>query len=69
MKINLKEFKKACELVESYARQIGPNCEIIFRNSDLEGLPNGVQVAPLDWSGDVFEDDLFKALTRAMKEK
>lgn len=53
-----KKLRDACRVVERYARTIGKDCEVIF-------LDDGVQVAPLSWSGSVFSDDLYEALTEA----
>lgn len=52
------ELKKACELVERYARAVGKDCEIIF-------LDDGVQVAPPSWGGSVFNETLYDALKEA----
>lgn len=52
------ELKRACEVVERYARAVGKDCEIIFTD-------DGVQVAPLSWSGSVFEETLYTALKEA----
>lgn len=57
-----EELMRACKLVENFARSIGPDCQIIF-------IKRGVSVAPLSWSGDVTEIDLFTALTRAEQER
>lgn len=54
------ELKRACEIVERYARSVGKDCQIIF-------LDDGVQVAPLSWSGDVFDETLYDALKEAKK--
>lgn len=56
-----EELKHACMIVERIARSIGPDCEIIFTE-------DGVQVAPLSWSGCVTEIDLFTALTQAKND-
>lgn len=56
----MASLQKACKIVERYARSIGKDCEIIFTNQ-------GVQVAPLSWSGDVLEEDLFSALMEAIR--
>lgn len=52
------ELKKACEIVERYARSVGKDCEVIF-------LDDGVQVAPPSWSGNVFNETLYDALKEA----
>lgn len=54
------ELKRACELVERYARSIGKDCEVIF-------LDDGVQVALLSWGGDVFDETLYDALKEARR--
>lgn len=52
------ELKRACEVVERYARGVGKDCEIIFTD-------DGVQVAPPSWGGSVFSDTLYDALKEA----
>ena len=55
-----QELETACQLVERHLRAIGKDCEVIFTTK-------GVQIAPLAWSGDVFEDTLYKAIQEAKK--
>jgi hypothetical protein len=55
------ELKRACEVVERYARSIGKDCEVIF-------LDDGVQVAPPSWGGCVFAETLYDALKEAKTE-
>jgi hypothetical protein len=57
------DLRAACELVERYARSIGPRCEVILMD-DL-----CVQVAPVEWAGCVTGPTLFDALTQAHKER
>lgn len=56
-----KKFRDACRVVESMTRSIGPDCQIIFTDGD-------VQVAPLSWSGCVNESSLYRALRTAINE-
>lgn len=53
-----QQLRAACQIVETYARAIGPDCEIIFCEKD-------VQVAPLSWGGCVNADTLYDALKEA----
>ncbi len=59
--MNKKELQKACKIVERFARSVGKDCEVIFHDA-------GVQIAPLSWSGDVQGEDLYEALSDALKE-
>jgi hypothetical protein len=56
-----QQLRAACEIVETYARAVGPNCEIIFCEKD-------VQIAPLHWSGCVNAETLYDALVEAYWE-
>lgn len=58
--MNIQERKRACEIVEQMARDVGKDCEIIF-------LDGAVQVAPLGDSGYSDGDNLYEALTEALK--
>jgi hypothetical protein len=57
-----KKLREACERVEQFSRTIGKDCEIIF-------MDQGVQVAPLSWSGDVVGKNLFEALIEAHESR
>lgn len=56
-----QQLRVACQIVEMYARAIGPDCEIIFCEKD-------VQIAPLRWKGCVNAETLYDALTEAYLE-
>jgi len=57
-----QQLRAACQIVEAYARAIGPDCEIIFCEKD-------VQVAPLSWGGCVNADTLYDALVEALESR
>lgn len=54
-------LEEACRIVEAAAKKIGKNCEILFAE-------DGVQVAPLEWSGYAFGKTLYGALHEASKD-
>lgn len=56
--ITTEQKKEACYIVESMARAIGPQCEVVFAEF-------GVQVALLSDAGDTTAPDLFTALVEA----
>ena len=49
------ELKRACEIVERHIRAIGDNCQVITS-------VDGVELAPISWTGSVFEKDLYSAI-------
>ncbi len=51
--------RAACVVVERLCRAVGRDCQVIF-------LDDGVQLAPLQWSGDVNEESLADALDEAL---
>lgn len=56
------ELERACQMVEAYARSIGPQNEIIFEDTF-------VQVAPLRDAGDTTAPTLYEALTEAHENR
>ena len=53
-----EQMKAACAIVETYARSIGKNCQIIFAKGEVE-------IAPLSASGSVSAKTLYDALKEA----
>jgi hypothetical protein len=58
--IKEETIEGVCRIIENRCRQLGKDCQIIFAN-------DGVSVAPLSWSGDAFDKDLYTALLDAEK--